>query len=283
MANSSSPPTQEPAQCPVDHAGLTSALGIDHQRSPTAPTPDAASQCPVSSNKDNPVTLPLVNPFNQMPNICQLPDPDQTASLSTLRAKSTIPRAQAPLPNQPAPPDNTELPQVHTSTNAAVYDAEDGDNSAWVYPSEQMFYNAMKRKNWQPNERDMKSVVEIHNQVNEVAWKKVLEWEQLHASTCPMPKLLRFEGRPQDITPKARFRSWFGYKLPFDRHDWVVDRCGQQVTYIIDFYSGSPTTRTLPGTTSSVTIHTPSFYLDVRPKLTPQGFVDRVRRLFSDA
>ena len=26
------------------------------------------------------------------------------------------------------------------------------------------------------------------------------------------------------------------YELPFDRHDWVVDRCGREVRYIIDYY-----------------------------------------------
>ena len=34
----------------------------------------------------------------------------------------------------------------------------------------------------------------------------------------------------------ARFASWFGGGLPFDRHDWIVDRCGQEVRYVIDFY-----------------------------------------------
>lgn len=34
------------------------------------------------------------------------------------------------------------------------------------------------------------------------------------------------------------FRSTFrGYPKPFDRHDWVIDRCGQdEVRYIIDYY-----------------------------------------------
>lgn len=26
------------------------------------------------------------------------------------------------------------------------------------------------------------------------------------------------------------------YDLPFDRHDWIVDRCGKEVRYIIDYY-----------------------------------------------
>jgi cytochrome c heme-lyase len=29
-----------------------------------------------------------------------------------------------------------------------------------------------------------------------------------------------------------------GYKPPFDRHDWVVERCGKEVSYLIDFYQG---------------------------------------------
>lgn len=28
------------------------------------------------------------------------------------------------------------------------------------------------------------------------------------------------------------------YELPFDRHDWIVDRCGKNVRYIIDYYDG---------------------------------------------
>lgn len=26
--------------------------------------------------------------------------------------------------------------------------------------------------------------------------------------------------------------------MPFDRHDWIVDRCGKEVRYIIDYYDG---------------------------------------------
>lgn len=31
------------------------------------------------------------------------------------------------------------------------------------------------------------------------------------------------------------------YELPFDRHDWIVDRCGKEVRYIIDYYDGGVT------------------------------------------
>ena len=44
-----------------------------------------------------------------------------------------------------------------------------------------------------------------------------------------IPRLKRFRGRPQDYSPKARILNMLGYKLPFDRHDWIVDRCGREV------------------------------------------------------
>ena len=54
-------------------------------------------------------------------------------------------------------------------------------------------------------------VVSIHNTVNEQSWRKVLEYESMHASSCPQgPKLVRFRGRPADLSPKARMLSWIG-------------------------------------------------------------------------
>lgn len=61
------------------------------------------------------------------------------------------------------------------------------------------------------------------------------------------------------------------YTLPFDRHDWVVDRCGEKVTYVIDFYSGKQD----PNRPMSL-----SFYLDVRPAVSPAGLWDRLRMSF---
>ena len=30
----------------------------------------------------------------------------------------------------------------------------------------------------------------------------------------------------------------YRYELPFDRHDWIVERDGKEVRYIIDYYDG---------------------------------------------
>lgn len=85
----------------------------------------------------------------------------------------------------------------------------------------------MKRKNFEPSAEDMSFVVALHNSVNEKGWNKILQWEAKYAQTCAQPKLKRFEGKPDQLSPKARFLNLFGYEAPFDRHDWVVDRCGQ--------------------------------------------------------
>ncbi|XP_049851377.1 probable holocytochrome-c-type synthase [Schistocerca gregaria] len=137
----------------------------------------------------------------------------------------------------------------------------------WQYPSPQRFFNAMKRKGHDPRVEDMQAIVGIHNTVNEKCWREVMEYEKYHLKECPLPKLLRFQGKAESYSPKARLRSWMGYVLPFDRHDWIIDRCGKEQRYIIDFYQGS--TKDTQGR--------PSIYVDVRPDLSFSGAIDRVR------
>lgn len=63
------------------------------------------------------------------------------------------------------------------------------------------------------------------------------------------------------------------YQAPFDRHDWVVDRCGIKQRYIIDFYSGK--------NSSDPTKSNISFYLDVRPSIdTWDGIKLRTSKFF---
>ncbi|XP_033841659.1 holocytochrome c-type synthase-like isoform X1 [Periophthalmus magnuspinnatus] len=153
-----------------------------------------------------------IDPANMMPPPNQVPAPDQPFSLSVAREESNIPRH--------------------------------GTENKWVYPSEQMFWNAMLRKGWRWKEDDlaqddMTNIIKIHNRNNEQAWEEILKWEALHAQECPCgPTLKRFGGKAKEYSPRARLRHWMGYELPFDRHDWIVDRCGKEVRYVIDYYDG---------------------------------------------
>ena len=55
----------------------------------------------------------------------------------------------------------------------------------------------------------MSAVVAVHNNMNENTWKQVLSWEELHSDTFHAkdegrdPKLLKFLGRPDDLSPKV--------------------------------------------------------------------------------
>eukprot|EP00639_Heterosigma_akashiwo_P025598 CAMPEP_0194699960 /NCGR_PEP_ID=MMETSP0295-20121207/25192_1 /TAXON_ID=39354 /ORGANISM="Heterosigma akashiwo, Strain CCMP2393" /LENGTH=323 /DNA_ID=CAMNT_0039593641 /DNA_START=180 /DNA_END=1152 /DNA_ORIENTATION=- len=136
-------------------------------------------------------------------------------------------------------------------------------NRKWVYPSEQMYYNAMKRKGWDPREEDMPAVVAIHNFVNEEGWSE--------------PRLIRFQGDATKLSPRARLNGLLGYSLPFDRHDWVVGRPGpqgaeQEVRYVLDYYSGAP-----------VEGKPVSMHMDVRPALDSlTALLDRFKVAFND-
>jgi hypothetical protein len=35
--------------------------------------------------------------------------------------------------------------------------------------------------------------------MNEMTWRKVMDWEQLHCQECKYPTLLKFQGRPHDL------------------------------------------------------------------------------------
>lgn len=171
-------------------------------QSTSGSTPSSGeSSCPMKRGDKS------LNPQNLMPDDDrQKPFPGQKRPLSTYRVKSDIPKGEF-TPNHQKDGENT--------------DAED---NTWWYPSEQQFYSALKRKGMEANEEDMKVVVAIHNHVNDTAWEKILEYEKLHCDECEAPKLLKFKGRPKELSPKATFRSWLGYTRPFDRHDWTVDR-----------------------------------------------------------
>jgi len=167
------------------------------------------------------------------------------------------------------------------------------DSSLWMYPSEQQFYNAMLRKGYKPPIDSIPSVLRIHNAVNERSWLQVCKWEkELHGNEDP--KLVKFVGRPKDISPKA----WFNSRIlmtqePFDRHDWYVEtKGGEPRRYVIDFYEGKEKTGDVADLAGKENefgkqapiMRPPSMYIDVRPALdNPSAALDRMTMLVRDA
>ena len=146
-----------------------------------------------------------------------------------------------------------------------------------------MFWNALARKGKMEgaSEKDMDTVVSIHNNMNENTWQQVMAWEGLHEVRGPgrEPKLLRFMGKPDDLSPKAYLKTLLGHPAPFDRHDWIVDRGGEEVRYVIDYYhdESKVSQDTIPKQLRDAHAMQ-SIIVDVRPALDSVGSV--VSRLF---
>lgn len=232
----------EAIECPIDpkarDAWLRQAKASDLAAIPH-PLPASATSQPL-----NPIVAGESCDSVQMDQSLRPTATRPKLGLGIDREISTIPRAGGEVGERPA--------------NNEVESGKD-KSGKWIYPSEQMFFDAMKRKNHDPKVEDMRSIVPIHNAVNERAWKEILSWEKGQGGeSCGGPKLVSFSGQATALTPKARINSLLGYTEPFDRHDWVVDRCGTRVEYVIDFYSGKDEQK--PGKSLN-------FYLDVRPKL----------------
>ncbi|KAK3317346.1 cytochrome c/c1 heme-lyase [Cercophora scortea] len=233
---------------PPSHPAVTTTTAQLPSPTPTPPTTSTwASWSPFRL----PFTSPTTTPSQQPPT--QVPSPSTTSppTLDDTRVISSIPRSSTPGPS--ACPSNSE-----TETGASP-------SGKWIYPSERQFFDAMKRKGHTTSSpADMKTVVPIHNAVNERAWAEILAWEAPYADaskSCGGPRLHSFEGLSTSMSPKARINSLLGYTAPFDRHDWVVDRCGTRVEYVIDFYAGRNDGVEGKGKGKL------NFYLDVRPKL----------------
>lgn len=160
----------------------TSGCPVQHDKSPK-------ESCPVKnlSPKTTPGNDDETSGYNARANdlvFGQQRQKDQSVMLSTERSISTIPKGEYTPHHQP---EQTEK---------------------WVYPSEQQYFNAMKRKGWNPQEADVPVILAIHNAVNEKGWTQIKQWEALRG--CMNPKLVSFMGRPQEMSPKARILNLIG-------------------------------------------------------------------------
>lgn len=276
--------------------------------SPTSPSP-SESKCPVD-HKTREIWLQQGGSTGGPPHSHSLPaspggatsedkhTPKLQRQLSNDREVSTIPRAydgpntsDTKTTTTPSPYAVSSTASHATPSNAESETGHDTATGNWIYPSERQFFEALIRKSNIPGSTQsakelatsVASIIPIHNAVNEKAWQEILKWEKDSPSSdpgsvkCGGPKLYAFRGlgtESQFVSPRARLNGLMGYQLPFDRHDWVVERCGgERIEYVIDFYQGksaSPTSAQGEGPGGIMGASGPgklSFYLDVRPKL----------------
>lgn len=194
-----------------------------HNSTPSAPPPPppkAVSACPHIPSSATETAAPKTeskyskyNPLNYMfSDLSQERAPAQTVSLPTEREPSSIPKGS-------------------------------GDGN-WEYPSPQQMYNALLRKGYTDTDATaVESMVSVHNYLNEGAWAEIVEWERrfsgglkagwencrrgeqgslagagldvgANEENVSQPKLIRFQGRPKEMTPKAAMIQLMGKIYP---------------------------------------------------------------------
>eukprot|EP00980_Cylindrotheca_fusiformis_P008293 scaffold1736_cov127-Cylindrotheca_fusiformis.AAC.107 len=232
---------------------------VQHDTS-RAPPSQSESGCPVHPEYN--VYSQPIDKTNQMPKgvKTQLPVASQKSELSTNRVSSSIPKGGG-----------------------------SDEQNTWTYPSPQQFYNALTRKGKLGNdtsEEDMESVVALHNNMNEKTWAQVVEWERQTYDESATPKLLKFQGRPTDLSPKAILKHYLlGHPLPFDRHDWTVLRSnGMTVRYVIDYYYDETRGKDMVEDEKLPDLNdhnaSPTLLVDVRPALDgPDQLLSRAVRM----
>lgn len=159
------PGAEDQEACPVDHKTREAWLAQARQK-------DAAPQIKLNSSKSTPPVPSIPNGESCDSKSIAQSAPPPSAILSELgldqrREISTIPRAAAP----------TDIEADKKPANNEIESGKD-KSGKWIYPSEQMFFEAMRRKHYDPKAEDMRSIVPIHNAVNERAWGEILEWEK---------------------------------------------------------------------------------------------------------
>lgn len=200
------------------HKRTVDALNPTAASSPAAAPEPAPSSCPVPhdqrhSNASDEGFLSKINPLNYMfRELSNQKAPNQTHALPTDRDPSSIPRGS-------------------------------GDGN-WEYPSPQQMYNALLRKGYTDTDPTaVESMVAVHNFLNEGAWAEIVEWERRFGgglsrawqicrrgeenapettrlldwksgSRPAEPTLVRFQGRPKDLTPKAAMLQVMGWLYP---------------------------------------------------------------------
>jgi len=147
----------------------------------------------------------------------------QKSILSIERELSSIPRSTS-YTEAEAP---SLCPVIHDSDTGA----KGKEKERWVYPSPQQFQNALARKGKEAPKESVSMMVQIHNWLNERAWQEIVRLEDFRNSYVDSRydaflnvvaareesreiELARFSGRPNDLSPKARYHMLLAKFFP---------------------------------------------------------------------
>lgn len=207
-----------PSACPVDHETRQEWLKDQKSTPPATRTRPGPPEHRLSEERE----------VSSIPR--WLPPSSPSAEPSTASSSSSPATPPSACPAHDPNFDPKTTPPLNSAEKAAIVPSE----SNWVYPSPSSFYRALSAKDRNPNPQDMDIVVPIHNAVNERVWQQVLDWERsamgLKEGEETGVKLVSFMGRPKQMSPRARWKSFIGYVDPS-----VLSRPGKSLPLANEF------------------------------------------------
>lgn len=214
--------SEAPAVCPVNHT----AAAVVASETPVVTSPpvvtSAPAVCPVNHGK---APRCPVNHGDRMVN------PNDANKYLELDANNGI--------------DVSKIENANVRSGFIVPSTGRGnsdDGAHWLNPTPLELYRSLKAKH--PNDEDLTEELAEplsfnHDIVVSSSWAGILEWEDkyIRNGVCPQgPRLAGFAGKQTTQSPKARFYSSVFGVTSYDRHDWIIDRCGKEVRYVLDYY-----------------------------------------------
>jgi cytochrome c heme-lyase len=171
MAKDSEPPAEVCPVSPADRAAWLKSRNTTTFSDATSEAAKASHGSSCDSDTIEQTQTPPPQPKGLLSRLFgssnpPLAEPVAPTGLGTQRVISTIPRASEVDDAPDAKPANSEK---ESGTSAS---------GNWIYPSEKMFFDAMKRKGFKSEVADMQTIVPLHNAINEQAWKEIKEWEK---------------------------------------------------------------------------------------------------------
>lgn len=175
-------------KCPVDdktrEAWLRQARA---QGGAEGTNPHNAGTHPIPTSQKQTQTDAQTNPPTQALSALQTPGCDSSQLDQTPSSPSSSPSTKSPL-RLATHREISTIPRATLSSSPSTSSSRPANNEKdtgqdaktgnWIYPSEEMFFAAMKRKGFGAQETDMRTIVPIHNAVNERAWGEIRGWER---------------------------------------------------------------------------------------------------------
>ena len=140
---------------------------------------DQRTSCPVKHGAKSHPMMGSKADGSKLPSKC--PVTHKTAGGDDSSDSDSVPAVGDYFPDAKRHPEQLKPLSTEPVHSIIPKGGDEPDSETWVFPSPQRYYNAMKKKGWNPQEEEVPYIVSIHNAINEKCWQGVMKYEKFHS------------------------------------------------------------------------------------------------------